>query len=337
MTGLLRQKMDFNGLIVTDALQMHGLMQLFPEGGPAASGRAAVEALKAGNDVLLIPADIDGAYNGVLNAVRSGDISESRINQSVLKVLRAKASVGLNKARLVDLNAVNQIIAKPENLQTAQRIADSSVTLVRDNKQVLPLQRTRRGTNLPPTTYQAPEAAPGRVLVLVISDDSRADSGRIFDQQMRRRIPEARVMYVDVRSAAGITPAVLSAVEKADKVIVAVYEVPVAGKVVAEAPRSGNSVDVPSSSAGLLRQVLQSAASKTVVAAMGSPYIISQFPETQTYLCTFSNVKVSEVSAVKALFGEIPMAGRLPVSIPNIAPRGSGLITPAQHSSGGSE
>ena len=70
---------------------------------------------------------------------------------------------------------------------------------------------------------------------------------------------------------------------------------------------------------------------------MGSPYIISQFPETQTYLCTFSNVKVSEVSAVKAMFGEIPMTGRLPVTIPNIAPRGSGLITPAQHSSGGSE
>ena len=141
VTALLKQKMGFNGLIVTDALQMHGLMKLFPEGGPAASGRAAVEAVKAGNDVLLIPADIDGAYNGVLNAVRSGDISESRINQSVLKILRAKASVGLNKARLVDLNAVNQIIAKPENLQTAQRIADSSVTLVRDNKQVLPLQR----------------------------------------------------------------------------------------------------------------------------------------------------------------------------------------------------
>ncbi len=143
VTGLLRQKMDFNGLIVTDALQMNGLMKLFPEGGAAASARGAVEALKAGNDMLLLPADLDAAYNGVLNAVRSGEIPESRIDQSVLKILRAKASVGLNKARLVDINAVNQVIAKPENLRTAQIIADSSVTLVRDNKQVLPLQRTR--------------------------------------------------------------------------------------------------------------------------------------------------------------------------------------------------
>ena len=144
-------------------------------------------------------------------------------------------------------------------------------------------------------------------------------------------------MYVDVRNATGVAASVLNAVEKADRVVVAVYEVPVAGKVVAETPRSGNSVEVPSSSAALLRQVLQSAANKTVVAAMGSPYIISQFPETQTYLCTFSNVTVSEVSAVKAMFGEIPMSGHLPVSIPNIAPRGAGLTTPPQHFNGGSD
>ena len=145
VTGLLKQQMGFNGLIVTDALEMNGLMQLFPEGGAAASARAAVEAVKAGNDVLLIPSDLDGAYNGVLNAVRSGEIPESRIDQSVLKILRAKASVGLNKAQLVDINAVNQIVAKPESLLAAQKIADSAVTLVRDNRQVLPLDAQAAG------------------------------------------------------------------------------------------------------------------------------------------------------------------------------------------------
>src|SRR6516164_9359157 len=141
ITGLLEQQMGFHGLVVTDALVMDGLMKMFPEGGAAASSRAAVEAVKAGNDVLLIPADLGAAYTGVLNAVHSGEISESRIDSSVLKILRAKASVGLNQARLVDFNAVNQVIAKPESLITAQRIADSAVTLVRDNKQVIPLQR----------------------------------------------------------------------------------------------------------------------------------------------------------------------------------------------------
>jgi len=336
VTGLLQQQMGFQGLVVTDALQMNGLMKLFPE-GPAGSARAAVEALKAGNDVLLIPADIDAAYNGVLNAVRSGEIPESRIDQSVLKILRAKASVGLNKARLVDLTAVNQIVAKPESLQAAQWIADKSVTLVRDNKQVLPLQLTRRGTNPSPAAYQSAEGGHESVVALIFTDDSRSESGRVLDQQVRRRIPDARVMFIDTRTATGITPSVMAAVAKADKVIVAVYEVPVSGKVVAGTPGDGNSVAVQSASASLLQQVLRSAAGKTAVAAMGSPYVLAQFPEAQTYLCTYSNVKASEMSAVKAMFGEISMDGHLPVTIPNVAQRGAGLTAPAHRSTGGSE
>jgi len=336
VTGLLEQQMGFHGLIVTDALQMQGLMKLY-SGEAAASARAAVDALKAGNDVLLIPADIDAAYNGVLNAVRSGEIPESRIDQSVLKILKAKASVGLNKARLVDINAVSQVIAKPESLLAAQKVADSSVTLVRNNKQVLPLQRVRPGT-VPASAAYHPAGDPGRGDVLLIfSDDSRTESGRTLEQQVRRRIPNLRVIYIDTRSAAGLTAPVLDAVKKAGKVIVAVYEVPVAGKMVAETPGDGNTVGVQSAPAQLLRQVLQVAAEKTVVAALGSPYIIAQFPEIQTYLCTYSNMKVSEVSAVKALFGEIAISGRLPVTIPNITERGAGLDSPAQRLNGGSQ
>jgi len=119
--------------------------------------------------------------------------------------------------------------------------------------------------------------------------------------------------------------------------VVAIYEVPTAGKVVAGTPGNGNSVGVQSASASLLQQIMQAAANKTVIVAMGSPYVLAQFPEAQTYLCTFSNAKVSEMSAVKAMFGEIAMNGRLPVTIPNIAQRGAGLNTPAQRSTGGSE
>jgi beta-N-acetylhexosaminidase len=329
--------MGFNGLVVTDALEMKGLMKLFDDAGRAASARAAVEALKAGNDVLLIPADIDAAYNGVLNAVRSGEIPESRINQSVLKILRAKASVGLDKARLVDINAVNRFVAKPESLLAAEEVSDASITLIRDNKQVLPLQRIPRGTNPPSPAYQSAEGAQGPLLVLIFSDDSRSEAGRLLDEEIRHRVPDARVMYVDVRTAVGLTPSVMSAVDAAQKIIVAVYEVPVSGKIVRGIGAEGNSVAVQSASAGLLQSVLQAAAAKTVVAAMGSPYIVSQFPQTQTYLCTFSNMKVSEVSAVKAMFGEIPITGHMPVTIPNIAARGAGLSSPANRSTGGTQ
>jgi beta-N-acetylhexosaminidase len=337
VTGLLQQQMGFHGLVVTDALQMQGLMKLYSEGVGPGSARAAVEALKAGNDVLLIPADIDAAYNGVLSAVRSGEIPESRVNQSVLKILRVKASLGLNKARLVDINAVTQSVAKPENLEAAQWISDRSVTLVRNNKQMLPLQRSRAGTGAASAAYHPAGDQSARDVLLIFSDDSRSESGRLLEQQVRRRIHDVRVFYIDVRSAAGLTAPVLDAVEKAGRVIVAVYEVPVAGKMVAETPGNGNTVAVQSGPAQLLHQVLQVAADKTVVGAMGSPYLIAQFPEIQTYLCTYSNMKVSEASAVKALFGEIAIGGRLPVTIPNITERGAGLDSPAQRLNGGSQ
>jgi beta-N-acetylhexosaminidase len=326
VTGLLKRQMGFTGLVVTDAMDMNGLTNLFPEGGSAAAGRAAVEAVKAGNDMLLIPSNLDGSYNGLLQAVRSGEIPESRIDASVLKLLRAKASVGLNKTPLVDINAVSEIVAKPASLATAQQIADSAVTLVRDNRQVLPLKTTRKGTNVLQNSYQPVAETQDRTLVLIFTDDSRSDWGRLLDQQVRLRIPEAHVIYIDPRDAAGLAQPVMGAVEKAQAVIAAVYAVPVAGKL-------ANTASVQDASAALLHDVLRIAAGKTIVAAMGNPYIAAQFPEVQTYLCTFSNAQVSELSAVKAMFGEIPMPGRLPVTIPGIASRGAGAAAPV--SSGG--
>ena len=336
VTGLLQQKMGFHGLVITDALDMGGLRQSFPQEGPEAAGRAAVESVKAGNDMLLLPFDLDGSYNGLLRAVRSGEISEARIDQSVLKILRAKASVGLNKAKLVDINAVNQIVAQPASLATAQDIADKAVTLVRDNHRALPLKAAAKGTNLPPNPYQPVAETRNNTVLLIFTDDSRSDSGRTLEHEIRTRIPDARVYYIDPRVAAGMTQPVLAAVQESQVVIAAVFEFPVAGRVVRTQDGAAiNAIAVQESSAALLRQVLRSAAEKTIVVALGSPYIAAQLPEVQTYMCTFSNGHGSEVSAVKAMFGEIPMTGRLPVTIPNIAGPGAGMTGAAQDSSGG--
>jgi beta-N-acetylhexosaminidase len=336
VTGLLEQKMGFHGLVITDALDMGGLRQSFPQEGPEAAARAAVESVKAGNDMLLLPFDLDGAYNGLLRAVRSGEISESRIDQSVLKILRAKAAVGLNNARLIDIHAVNEIVAQPASLATAQEIADKAVTLVRDNRRALPLKSTAKGTKLPPNPYQPVAATRNNTVLLIFTDDSRSDSGRVLDHELRTRIPDARVYYIDARVAAGITQPVLAAVQESQVVIAAVYEFPVPGNVVRTPEGAAvNAIAVQASSATLLRQVLRSAAEKAIVVAVGSPYTAAQLPEVQTYLCTFSSGHVSELSAVKAMFGEIPMTGHLPVTIPNIAGRGTGLTGGAQGSSGG--
>src|SRR5580700_7689073 len=122
VTGLLKEDMGFKGIVVTDALDMAGLTRLYAKD----IGRAAVESFQAGNDMLIIPANLDASYRSVLEAVESGEISRQRLDQSVHKILELKASLGLNKARLVDPGKLSSEVAKPENLAAGQRVADEA-------------------------------------------------------------------------------------------------------------------------------------------------------------------------------------------------------------------
>ncbi len=322
--GLLKEELGFQGLVVTDAMDMGAITRLFPG---ARSGRAAVEAVKAGNDMVLLPFDLDAAFNALLAAVRSGELSESQIDASVLKVLRAKAAIGLYRARLVDPEALPTIVNSPVNLAFAQQVADRAVTLVRDNGQALPLKKG--GTPRPSNAYQIKEDPGSRVLAVIFTDDMRSDSGRSLERELKARAPDARIFYVDPGTASGMTPEVLAAAERAQQVVAAVISIPSAGKMVKVQGQYTNTVALGDAHAALLRQLLERAAGKTVLVSLGSPYLAAGFPEVQTYLCTFSNAPVSEVSAVKALFSEIPIHGRLPVTIPAFAARGAGLDRPA--------
>ncbi len=317
VTDLLEKQLGFKGIVVTDALDMAGLTHLFAND----VGRASVEAFKAGNDLLLIPADLPASYNAMLKAALSGEISRQRLDRSVLKILKTKGALGLNEKRTVDVDKLANVIARPENLNFGQQVAESAVTLVRDNGQVLPLKS--RGTSPSGLPYMTTEETRNDTVAVVFSEDVRTESGRAFGRELRARIPDANVLYVDPRTAAGMSDAVLNAVSQAMKVIAAVYVIPTAGKV-------GNTMNMGDATGTLLEQVLDRAGQKTAVVAMGNPYLASDFSRIETYLCTFSNATVSEVAAVKALFGEIPIRGHLPVSIPNVATRGSGIEHPAQ-------
>ena len=322
VSDLLEKQLAFKGLVVTDALDMAGLTHLFANN----IGRAAVEAFKAGNDVLLIPADLVASYDAMLKAVQSGEISRPRLDRSVLKILRAKASLGLSESRTVNVNDIATEVGKPENIAFGQRVAESAITLVRENGKVLPLKS--KGTAKAGLPYMTKEETHNQVVAVLFSDDVRTDSGRAFGRELRARIPDANVIYVDPRIAAGMSDEVLKAVDQAQTVIAAVYVIPTAGKV-------GNSVAMADATGTLLQQLLDRAAQKTVVVAMGNPYLASDFPKIENYMCTFSNATVSEVAAIKALFGEIAIRGRLPVTIPNVAQRGTGIDRPMQVAAGG--
>ena len=341
--GLLKEEMGFKGIVVTDALDMAGLTRLYAKD----IGRAAVESFKAGNDALIIPADLDASYRSMLQAVHSGEISRQRLDQSVRKILELKASLGLNKARLADLSQLSSEVARPENLAAGQGIADEAITLVRDNGMVIPLQPARTpgetsagtflGTPKPELPYQSLTEVGNRLVAVIFSEDMRTDSGRMLERQILARVPDAKIMYVDARSAAGIKASVMEAVDAAEHVIVAVYVVPTAGK--AKRGAGGalkNTVSIDDATGSLLAAILDRAARRTVVLAMGNPYLVRDFAAIENYVCAFSNATVSETAAVKAIFGEIRISGHLPVTIPGIAARGEGLERPARSIPGGS-
>jgi beta-N-acetylhexosaminidase len=335
VTGLLKEDMGFKGVVVTDALDMAGLTRIYAKD----VGRAAVESFKAGNDVLIIPADLDASFRSMLQAVHDGEISRARLDESVRKILELKASLGLNKARLADLSQLSNEIAKPGNVAIGQKIADAAITLVRDNQKVIPLRVSERpnGTSEAALPYQSLPEVSNRLVAVIFSDDLRTDSGRMLERQILARVRDAHVIYVDSRSAVGMKTAVMQAIDGADHVIAALYVVPVAGRAIrAQGGGLTNSVSMDDSTGSLLNAILDHAADRTVVLAMGNPYVIQDFPAIQNYVCAFSNATVSETAAVRAIFGEIPLAGHLPVTIPGVASRGGGLDRAIQIGAGGS-
>lgn len=309
VTGLLKEKLGFKGLVITDALDMGALTRVFSGSPSHVSASEAVAAIEAGNDMVIIPGDLGGAYNGLLEAVRQGKITSQRIDASVLKILRAKASVGLDRSRYVEMAKVSEVIAKPENLAIGQQIADKSMTLLEDANHLVPL---------------APKlSSDGEVAVIFTDNANLSDGVRVFARQLHQRAPGATILYVDEANSTFIAPQVMAAVASAKTVIAVAESVPVARR--ASATQAGGSVSLDVDSAQLLANIVKAASTKTVVVAFGNPYVGSQLSGVGTYLCTYSNTTTSAISVVKALFGEIPIHGHSPVTIPGIAQRGAGL------------
>jgi beta-N-acetylhexosaminidase len=323
VTDLLKKQLGFKGLVLADALDMAGLSAPYR----ANPGRAAVDAFKAGNDVLTMPADLPASYVAMLQAVRTGEISEARLDESVLKILRAKSLLGLDKNRFVDVAAVPRLVGSPQNLAIGQRISDDSVTLVRDNSKLLPL--TTWATEKA-VFQQRPDQSRLNLLVIVLCDNVRAEDGRVLAREIHARRPDAAVVYVDPNVASTQSVDVLKAVDRARAVVAAVYIVPSAARSMKLGRKSKHPASLPDSTSALFEQMLAKAGERTVVLAMGSPYLTDDFPAIQNYICTFSNATVSETSAARALFGEIPIHGHMPVNLLKAGAQPAGDPRPAR-------
>ncbi|HEX2714270.1 MAG TPA: glycoside hydrolase family 3 N-terminal domain-containing protein [Candidatus Acidoferrales bacterium] len=293
LTDLLRKQLGFEGIVVTDALDMAGVTRLYP---PA---EVAVRAILAGADVLLVPPVSDAALAALRDAVASGRIPMSRIDEAVGRVLRAKAKLGLNRQKLVDLEELSEKFARPEFASQAQDIADRGVTLLRDRAHLLPLDPTR----------------PLHTLLLVISADPDPYPGDDFEREVRWRVDSLEVLRADTRFV-GVDEVKLPPPESYDLAIVAMF--------VRVADRKG-SVALPEDQASLVERLL-AGRKPVVVVGFGSPYLVECFPSAGTWLAAFSTFDVAQRAAARALFGQVAIGGHMPVSVPAIGLKvGDGL------------
>ncbi len=296
MTDFLRGKLGFDGLVVTDALEMGAVTVRYPP------GEAAVRSILAGADVLLVPPVLDAALQAVRDAVASGRIPTARVDESVTRILRAKAKLGLNKSKLVDLDALSRNFGRPEYATAALDIADRGITLLRDGQHILPLDSTK----------------PCRVLLVAVSGDSDPYPGGNLENEIRWRADSLTTVRMDTRFVRAETVK-LPAPDTYDVAIAAVY--------VRVTDRKG-SIGLPDDEAALVNQLL-SVGKPVVVAGFGSPYLAESFPTAKTYIAAFGTGDVAQWAMGRALFGQTAIGGRLPVNIPGVAALGAGLNVPA--------
>ncbi len=292
MTGLLRESMGFDGILFTDAMSMRAIADGY------GIGEASIRALEAGADVILSPREIPVAIDAVVAAVESGRLTRDRVAESARKLLDLKARLGLHENRYTDLDAVDDIVGSGAHLALADTAASRSIVLVRDRDNLVPMR--------------AEEA--GRVAHIVYARSSWLWANRVMGPALQERLSALRTVTLDERSTGVDYARALDAVGNADRVIVSAYVSAGAG--------SAPSV-VPSELRDLVHAAVR--AKPTVVVSLGNPYLLAAFSDVQSYVLAWGDRSVSQRAAVKAVLGEAPISGRLPIPLPPYHDIGEGL------------
>lgn len=297
LTDLLRHQLKFEGLVITDALDMGGITVRY------APGEAAVRAFLAGADALLMPPVPDAAYEGLLSAAQSGRIPIERMDASVRRLLQAKARLGLDQSRLVEITALNEKFGRTDWQEAAQGISDRGITLLRDTPHLLPLDGTK----------------PTRALLVALYADPEPYPGADLEPQLRARFDSLVALRADTKFVRADTLK-LPPPDSYDLAILALF--------VRVSDRKGD-IDVPAEQLPLINQIYKSG-KPVITLGLGSPYLIERFPQAATWLSAFGISDVAQISLARALFGEIPVRGHLPVTIPGVDMKaGHGIELPA--------
>ncbi len=295
LEGLLRRELRFDGLIVTDALDMGALTTYFKQ------DEAAVRAVEAGADVLIKPSDADAAVRGLREAVRTGRLTERRIEQSARRILAAKYDLGLARRREVPLEQLDRLLSDSGVTAFAREVAEHAITLVRNDRGLVPVSLR-------------PEA---KIFNLAITNgDDRLTISAPFAEEMSRSGRRVETVVLDGRSSEEEIRQAVKRAREADLVIASLY-----GRVRAGEARS---VGLPEASARALAELVNDDV-PLVVVSFGNPYLLQGFPKLRTYLIAYGDMPALQEAAARALLGRADITGRLPITLPGFYQRGAGI------------
>lgn len=319
MRGLLRRQLGFDGLLVTDALDMNGVLARVR---PAAQTTALTgiygtidspglsevvkQAVEAGNDVLLMPLDVRTAIDAVVEGVQQGRFTQARVDSSARRILRHKFALGLHRNRFVNLDSARRVVGIASHVAAADRVAERSITLAKDSLGLVPIPSAPRPT------------------VLSITIASRADlgAGVTFDGELRRNA-DVRSEWIDATDPAAALTRLGPLADSARVVVIGVY--------VGQGTRVAD-VNAPVPLVDVVRALTQRNP-RTIVVAFGNPYLLQQVPFVSSYVLAWSGFTPAQRAAARALSGSIDIGGRLPISIPPLLRLGDGIprAARAQH------
>jgi beta-N-acetylhexosaminidase len=306
VTGLLREELGFRGLVYTDSMAMRAVADLMPP------GEAAVRAVQAGCDLVLDSPDSLAAFRGLKAAVERGDLAEAAITRAVERILRAKARLGLHRLRAVNLETLPLIVGRRAHQAVADEAAQRALTLIKDERGAVPLRIDRGAAVLYLSALDYP------------SGWGIAAPSRTFIPELRRRWPNVTAIELSDRTAPSELDLVRAMAPRFEAIVVSIF--------VRAAAYSGR-MDLAPSIVGLLRDLAQVTASRNlpyVAVLFGNPYTATFLPELPAMLLTYDFYDRAEAAAVRALAGEAPIGGKLPIALPGLFPLGHGLERPAR-------
>jgi len=294
LQNVLRDSLGFKGAIITDAMRMGGIVRGYWP------GEAAIDALNAGADIILMTPDFELAYDTVVDAVRDGRIPMERLNSAVRHVLELKKWTRVDENRYPDLKKLEKEVDSPKNLAKADKMFVKSITLVKDSLHSVPLDA----------------GSIDSMVSIIVTDDIRYGfPGGSFLAGINSRVDNNKTFLIGPETSDSVYAEVANAIDSSDAVALGVF---------VRFGTAKGTIGLPERQAKWLKEVLRKD-KPIVTVGFGTPYLLRFFPDASTYLATYSTSSESQRTVVRSIFGEVPITGKLPISLPAGYKMGHGL------------